>query len=70
MRFVVVEESTNKDGSMSLLCDYDDEFVAVIRNHYGLKRVSKKRIEQFVIESIEAFFDRLDQEQKENKNGN
>lgn len=52
MKFEVVKETENSDGSLSLECEIDDDFKAVYKKATGKKRATQRGMEKWIIEMI------------------
>ena len=53
MRFEIIEEKPQKDGSLILICDYDKEFAEAYKKATGRVRVTKRGMEKWIIAAIE-----------------
>ena len=53
MKFKIIEEKPQKDGSLILECDYDQDFVEAYKKDTGRVRVTKRGMEKWIIATIE-----------------
>jgi len=67
MKFEIIEERPQKDGSLILECDYDQDFAEAYKKATGRVRVTKRGMEKWIIAAIELGC-KLDKEANENNN--
>ena len=53
MMFKILSEKPQKDGSLILECDYDQDFVELYKKANGRVRVTKRGMEKWIIAMIE-----------------
>jgi hypothetical protein len=53
MKFEIIEEQPQKDGSLILVCDYDQDFAEAYKKANGRVRVTKRGMEKWIIAMIE-----------------
>ena len=53
MKFEIIEEKPQKDGSLILECDYDQDFVELYKKANGRVRATKRGMEKWIIAMIE-----------------
>ena len=52
MKFEIIEEKPQKDGSLILECDYDQDFAEAYKKANGRVRVTKRGMEKWIIAMI------------------
>ena len=52
MVFKILSEKPQKDGSLILECDYDQDFVELYKKANGRVRATKRGMEKWLIEKI------------------
>ena len=67
MKFEIIEERPQKDGSLILECDYDQDFAEAYKKATGRVRITKRGMEKWIIAIIEQGC-KLDKEANENNN--
>ena len=55
MKFEIIEEQPQKDGSLILVCEYDQDFVEIYKKSTGRVRVTKRGIEKWMLAAIVRF---------------
>lgn len=54
MKFNILKETTQQDGSLVLECEYDEEWKRAYLKATGRKRATKRGMEKWVVDNIES----------------
>ena len=55
MKLIVTDTKELKNGECILTFDYDKDFIDFVKKYYKVKRLSKKRIQQFILEGLNNY---------------
>ena len=70
MVFKILSEKPQKDGSLLLECEFDEEWKEKYKKATGKKRATKKGMEKWLIEKIVEEIDASSEMDKKNENNN
>lgn len=55
MKLIITDMKELENGDWSVTFDYDKDFIDFVRKYYKVKRLSKKRIKEFILEGLENY---------------